>query len=123
MDHSDTMMTDEQGSYFSVWLVPIEDAIEVPFVRSIIMQAAINPKFRLNCLLCEKNASIAYGMTPYVVIGYNETPGETNFLTCICERCGDGRSVDDLRPRVFDRIRETIMPDAKLVGLVPAGHA
>ena len=113
----------EENSYFSVFLVPTEEAIEVDFIRSIVIQACTDPHFRLNCLLCEKKAAIAYGMTPYVVIGYNETPGETNFLTCICERCGDGRSVDDLRPRVFDRIRATIMPDAKLVGLIPAGHA
>lgn len=113
----------EKNSYFSVWLVPTEEAIEVDFIRSIIIQACTNPNFRLNCLLCEAKCGFAYGTTPYIVIGYNDEPGQTGFMACVCERCSNGRNVDDLRPRVFDRIKATIIPDAKLVGLHAGGHA
>lgn len=113
----------QEGCYFSVWLMPTEEALDVPFIRSIVTQAATDPRLQLHCLLCEGKCGFIYGTTRYVVIGYNEDPSETNFMTCVCAKCSRGRSVDDLRPQVFNRIRATIMPDAKLVGLHPGGHA
>lgn len=111
----------DDGCYFSVYLVPIEVAIEDDLIRSIVLTSLIEPNFRLHCLLCETPR--VFPLTPYIVVGYNEAPGHTSFMSAVCEKCSDGRSVDQLRPQVFDRIRQDIMPDAKLVGIHPGGRA
>ena len=110
-------------SLFSVYLYPIETIIRNPTLGSILMHTLFAEKQAMGCLLCSEDCGPDHRFPPLVVVAYDTNPEQFNFMALLCDECCAAHFDEKLRSLVFAKIKEHLMPDARMVTVHEAGRA
>jgi hypothetical protein len=110
-------------SLFSVYLYPIQSVIRDPTLGNVLMHTLFAETQAMGCLLCSEDCSPDHRFPPLVVVAYDTNPDQFHFMSLLCAKCCSEHHEPDLRSLVFAKIKEHLMPDAKMVTVHAPGSA